>query len=69
MAFLAMNAHLVLLQALVESFFTLPISATPMSLAAPLEMVRWGGRIFSPACRSACRSSPPCWSPTSRWRS
>jgi flagellar biosynthetic protein FliR len=47
MAFLAMNAHLVLIQALVESFFTLPISATPMSLAAPLEMVRWGGRIFS----------------------
>ena len=32
-----------------------------MSLAAPLEMVRWGGRIFSgrPADR-ACRSSPPC---------
>jgi flagellar biosynthetic protein FliR len=47
MAFLAMNAHLALVQALVESFFTLPISATPMSLAAPLEMVRWGGRIFS----------------------
>jgi flagellar biosynthetic protein FliR len=47
MAFLAMNAHLVLLQALVESFFTLPISSTPMSLAAPLEMVRWGSRIFS----------------------
>jgi flagellar biosynthetic protein FliR len=47
MAFLAMNAHLVLIQALVESFFTLPISGTPMSLAAPLEMVRWGGRIFS----------------------
>jgi flagellar biosynthetic protein FliR len=47
MAFLAMNAHLVLVQALVESFFTLPISATPISLAAPLEMVRWGGRIFS----------------------
>ncbi len=47
MAFLAMNAHLVLIQALVESFYTLPISGTPMSLAAPLEMVRWGGRIFS----------------------
>jgi flagellar biosynthetic protein FliR len=47
MAFLAMNAHLVLVQVLVESFFTLPISGTPMSLAAPLEMVRWGGRIFS----------------------
>jgi flagellar biosynthetic protein FliR len=47
MAFLALNAHLVLIEALVESFFTLPISTTPMSVAAPLEMVRWGGRIFS----------------------
>jgi len=47
MAFLALNAHLVLIEALVESFFTLPISTTPMSLGAPLEMVRWGGRIFS----------------------
>jgi len=47
MAFLAMNAHLVLVEALVESFFTMPISATPMALGAPLEMVRWGGRIFS----------------------
>lgn len=47
MAFLAMNAHLVLVEVLVESFFTLPISGTPMSLAAPLEMARWGGRIFS----------------------
>jgi flagellar biosynthetic protein FliR len=47
LAFLALNAHLVLIEALVESFFTLPISTTPMSLSAPLEMVRWGGRIFS----------------------
>lgn len=47
MAFLAMNAHLVLVEALVESFFTLPISTTPMALGAPLEMVRWGSRIFS----------------------
>jgi flagellar biosynthetic protein FliR len=47
MAFLAMNAHLVLVEALVESFFTMPISGTPMALGAPLEMVRWGGRIFS----------------------
>jgi flagellar biosynthetic protein FliR len=47
MAFLAVNAHLVLISALAESFVTLPISATPMSLGAPLEMVKWGGRIFS----------------------
>ena len=47
MAFLAMNAHLALIEALIESFFTLPISGTPMSASAPLEMVRWGSRIFS----------------------
>jgi flagellar biosynthetic protein FliR len=47
MVFLALNAHLALIEALVESFFTLPISGTPLSLAAPLEMVRWGSRIFS----------------------
>jgi flagellar biosynthetic protein FliR len=47
LAFLAMNAHLVMIEALVESFFTLPISGSPMALTAPLEMVRWGGKIFS----------------------
>ncbi len=47
MAFLAVNAHLVLLSALHESFTTMPISATPMSASAPYELVRWGGHIFS----------------------
>lgn len=47
MAFLAVNAHLVLLAALSESFVSLPISATPLSLTAPLDLVRWGARIFS----------------------
>ena len=47
MAFLAVNAHLVLLASLTESFATLPISSTPLSLAAPLELARLGGRIFS----------------------
>ena len=47
MAFLAANAHLVLLQALAESFITMPVSATPMSSGAPLELARWGARIFS----------------------
>jgi len=47
MAFLAVNAHLVLLAALSESFVSLPISATPLSLAAPLELARLGSRIFS----------------------
>ena len=47
MAFLAVNAHLVLLAALAESFVSLPISSTPFSSGAPLEVVRWGARIFS----------------------
>ncbi|RZA36310.1 MAG: flagellar biosynthetic protein FliR [Lysobacteraceae bacterium] len=47
MAFLAVNAHLVLLAALAESFHALPISATPFSGNAPLELARWGGKIFS----------------------
>ncbi|KQQ88021.1 flagellar biosynthetic protein FliR [Massilia sp. Leaf139] len=47
MAFLALNAHLVLLAALTESFISLPISATPLSSTAPLELARLGSRIFS----------------------
>jgi len=47
MAFLAVNAHLVLLAALAESFHALPISATPFSGNAPLELARWGSKIFS----------------------
>jgi flagellar biosynthetic protein FliR len=47
MAFLAVNAHLTLLEALAESFVTLPISGTPLSLGAPLELARWGGKVFS----------------------
>lgn len=47
MAFLAVNAHLVLLSALAESFVTMPISASPMGVGAPWELARWAGRIFS----------------------
>lgn len=47
MAFLAVNGHLVLLEALAESFITMPISQAPFSSNAALELVRWGGRIFS----------------------
>jgi flagellar biosynthetic protein FliR len=47
MAFLAVNAHLVLLAALAESFIALPISETPFSGNAPLELARWGAKIFS----------------------
>jgi flagellar biosynthetic protein FliR len=49
LAFLAVNGHLVLLEALAESFITMPVSSTPMAAAAPLELARWGGHIFSAA--------------------
>lgn len=47
MAFLAVNGHLVLLEALAESFVTLPVAAAPTGTGAPLELARWGGKIFS----------------------
>ena len=47
MAFLAVNGHLVVIEVLAESFFTMPIVETPFSTNAALELVRWGGRIFS----------------------
>jgi flagellar biosynthetic protein FliR len=47
MAFLSVNAHLVLLAALAESFVALPISETPFSGNAPLELARWGSKIFA----------------------
>lgn len=53
MAFLAVNAHLVLLEALAESFYTLPISASPISVGAPYEMARWGGKIFAAGLQMA----------------
>ena len=47
MAFLAVDAHLVLLEALGESFVTMPISATPASSNLALQLVKWGSTIFS----------------------
>lgn len=47
MAFLAINGHLLLLEVLAESFFTLPVSAAPFSSGGMLELVKWGGTIFS----------------------
>jgi flagellar biosynthetic protein FliR len=47
MAFLAVNGHLVLLEALAESFTSLPIAATPISAGAPYQIARWGATIFS----------------------
>lgn len=47
MGFLAVNAHLVLLSVLVESFSTLPVSATPLYAGGFKQLADWGGRIFS----------------------
>jgi len=47
MTFLAVNAHLVLLSALAESFVSLPISASPVSGGGFKQLADWGGKIFS----------------------
>lgn len=47
MAFLAVNGHLVLLSALVESFSTLPVSAIPVYGGGFKQLADWGGMIFS----------------------
>jgi flagellar biosynthetic protein FliR len=47
MAFLSVNAHLVLLEGLAESFISLPVSGTPIAVTAPYQMARWGAIIFS----------------------
>ena len=47
LAFLAVNGHLILIEALGESFYALPISAVPISANMPYQLVHWGGTIFS----------------------
>lgn len=47
LCFLAVNGHLVMLEALGESFITMPISDKPMSGALHYEAFKWGGTIFS----------------------
>jgi flagellar biosynthetic protein FliR len=47
MVYLAANIHLLVLSTLVDSFTTLPISATPFEGDRLKQIVAWGGRIFS----------------------
>jgi len=47
MAFLAVNGHLVLISALVESFSSLPVSAIPIYGGGFKQMADWGSKIFS----------------------
>ncbi|KAF0193058.1 MAG: flagellar biosynthetic protein FliR [Gammaproteobacteria bacterium] len=47
--FLSLDGHLVLLGVLVNSFDTLPVSATGITLASLWDLVLWGGWLFSGA--------------------
>jgi flagellar biosynthetic protein FliR len=47
MVYVATDLHLVLLSTLVDSFHSLPISASPMGMSGIEQLVAWGGRIFS----------------------
>jgi len=47
MVYLATNLHLVVLSTLVQSFDLLPISSNLIASGGFLEVVKWGGRIFS----------------------
>ena len=44
--FLSMNGHLVVIRALVESFYVLPVSSQPLAVAGWKTLVEWGGEIF-----------------------
>lgn len=49
LAFLALNLHLVMLAALVDSFRSFPISSVPPSATAFRTLAEWGGSIFANA--------------------
>jgi len=44
--FLSMNAHLILLQVLVDSFTSLPVGTVGLSSNSILKIALWGGQIF-----------------------
>ncbi|MCG2582869.1 flagellar biosynthetic protein FliR [Massilia sp. TS11] len=46
MAFLAVNAHLAVLEVLAESFYRLPVSGQPFAAGFGFELARWGGELF-----------------------
>ncbi len=47
MVFLAINGHLILISALIDSFTVLPISANPIHAAGFFQLAKWGGIIFT----------------------
>lgn len=46
LVFLAMNGHLLMISALVESFHALPITAGPLGSSGWRALAEWGGEIF-----------------------
>ena len=53
LVFMAVNGHLILLEALAESFITLPISATPFSAGGFQHLATWGALVFTAGVRLA----------------
>ncbi len=49
LAFLALNGHLILVEVLVESFTTIPISSQGLSVNSYWEIVSWGSYLFQGA--------------------
>lgn len=49
LAFLAFNGHLILIEVLIESFTTIPISSQGMSVNSYWEIVSWGSYLFQGA--------------------
>ncbi|WP_145602427.1 MULTISPECIES: flagellar biosynthetic protein FliR [Herbaspirillum] len=47
MVFLSLNGHLLLLQAMAESFHTLPITGVPITTEGFHELALWGAKVFS----------------------
>ena len=47
MSMLVANVHLLLLEALAESFFTLPIASTTFNGSAFWDLATWGAKVFS----------------------
>ena len=53
LVFLALNAHLLLIAVLADSFHSLPISATPLASTGFLQLAQAGGTIFAIALQLA----------------
>ena len=47
LGFVAVNGHLLIISALVESFTSMPITATPLNAGGFVQLAHWGGTVFS----------------------